>query len=94
MVPAYRRKDNLIHRLHPASMLLLVLSLMVVALVADNPFFQAGVIAATAMLALAAGVIREWFSWWKICAVVGIATMKERTCYGSAPTCRCSGLSR
>jgi energy-coupling factor transport system permease protein len=75
MVPAYRRKDNLIHRLHPASMLLLVLSLMVVALVADNPFFQAGVIAATAMLALAAGVIREWFSWWKICAVVGIATM-------------------
>lgn len=75
MFPAYRKKDNLIHRLHPASMLLLVLSLMVVALIADNPFFQLGVITATAILALAAGVIHEWFSWWKICAVVGLATM-------------------
>jgi energy-coupling factor transport system permease protein len=75
MVPAYRRKDNFIHRLHPASMLLLVLALMVIALIADNPFFQLGVIFATAILALAAGVVREWFSWWKICAVVGVATM-------------------
>lgn len=75
MVPAYRRKDNFIHRLHPASMLLLVLALMVIALIADNPFFQLGVIAATAILAFAADVLREWFSWWKMCAVVGLATI-------------------
>lgn len=75
MIPAYRRKDNLIHRLHPVSMLALVLALMLVALIADNPFVQVAVIFATAVLALAAGVLKEWFSWWKICAVVGLVTM-------------------
>lgn len=75
MIPAYRRKDNFIHRLHPVSMLVLVLALMLVALLADNPFYQVAVIAAAAVLALAAGVLAEWFSWWKICAVVALATM-------------------
>ncbi len=56
-------------------MLLMVLAFTITSLVADNPFFQVAVIAATAILALAAGVAKEWFSWWKICAAVGIATM-------------------
>ncbi len=75
MIPAYRRKENLIHRLHPVSMLTLVLAMMVVALMTDSPFAQIALIAAAALLALAAEVLREWFSWWKVCAVVGLATM-------------------
>lgn len=75
MTPAYRRKDNMIHNLHPVSMPVMALTLMIIALVSDNPFSLLSLIAATAVLALAAGVFREWVSWWKICAVVAVATM-------------------
>jgi energy-coupling factor transport system permease protein len=51
----------------------LALSLILLALLADNPLCQVAVIIATAILAAAAGVLREWFSWWKLCLVICLA---------------------
>ena len=74
MIPAFRMRDSFLHRRHPASAILLVAALVAVALIADNPFFQVTVIIATAILARSAGVLKEWFGWWKICLIVGLAT--------------------
>lgn len=75
MIPTFRKKKCLLQALHPATTLTLALSLMLVSLITDNPLFQVAVIAATATLAVSAGVFREWLSWWKICAVVGLMTL-------------------
>lgn len=75
MIPVYRYKGSLLQDSHPATQLLLVASLVTLALLEDNPFFQLSIIAATALLALAAGVFPEWSSWWKVCLFIGLAAL-------------------
>lgn len=75
MVPAYRGRKTLVHGLHPAAMLALALALLVMSLASANPVCQASVILAAGLLALAAGVFKEWASWWKLCAAVGLAAL-------------------
>ncbi len=75
MIPAFKNRDTFIHKRHPASTLLLALSLMTLSLITANPFGQLATILATAILAVSAGVLKEWLSWWKICLVVFLATL-------------------
>lgn len=75
MIPVYRRNDSFIMSLHPATQLTLAFSLMVLSLITDNPFCQVAIIAAAGLLALSAGVPRQWASWWKVCAIVCLAAV-------------------
>ena len=75
MIPVYREKDTFLMRLNPVAQLAIVISLMVISLISDNPLCQIAVILATAILACAAGVFGEWASWWKLCAVIGLAAL-------------------
>lgn len=72
MIPVYRDRGTFLQGLHPFTQLVLALSLVVVALLTGNPLYLAAVIAATGLLALAAGVLPEWLSWWKLCLIVGL----------------------
>ena len=75
MIPVYRKKDSFLQKLHPATQLALVCSLLILSLVAENPLYQVAVIAATAILAASADVAGEWWSWWKLCLVIGLAAL-------------------
>ncbi|MHB8894688.1 MAG: energy-coupling factor transporter transmembrane component T family protein [Candidatus Geothermincolia bacterium] len=75
MIPVYRKNDSFLQQVHPGAQLALALSLMALSLLSDNPACQIAVILATACLALSAGVLRQWFSWWKLCLVIFIAAM-------------------
>jgi energy-coupling factor transport system permease protein len=75
MTPAFRKRDTFIHGRHPASTLLLALSLMTLSLITANPFGQLAIILACAILALSAGVFKAWLLWWKICLIVFLATL-------------------
>jgi len=54
---------------------LMVLTLITLALINDNPFYQLSIITAAGVLALSAGVFREWASWWKLCLFIGLAAL-------------------
>ncbi|MCG2794910.1 MAG: energy-coupling factor transporter transmembrane protein EcfT [Actinomycetia bacterium] len=75
MIPVYREKDSFLQKMHPATQLTLAFSLLILSLVAENPLYQVAIIAATAILAASANVFREWWSWWKICLVIGLAAL-------------------
>jgi len=75
MIPVYRKNGSFLQGLHPATQLTLALSLVVMVLVADNPFCQVAVILATGVLAASSGVFRSWFSWWKLCLFIFIAAL-------------------
>ncbi|PKQ28038.1 MAG: hypothetical protein CVT63_04855 [Candidatus Anoxymicrobium japonicum] len=75
MIPVYRKNGSFLQGLHPATQLALAGSLIVAALTVDNPLFQFAIILATAILAASAGVLREWLSWWKLCAAISLAAL-------------------
>lgn len=75
MIPAFRRNDSFLQALHPAAVLSLALSLILLSLLSDNPLCQVAVILATAILAVCAGVFREWLAWWKLCLVIFVAAL-------------------
>lgn len=75
MIPVFRKKDTLLQKLHPATQLVLTFSMLVLSLLVQNPLYQVAVIAATAILAVSADVAGEWWSWWKLCLVIGLAAL-------------------
>ncbi|MBU1670493.1 MAG: energy-coupling factor transporter transmembrane protein EcfT [Actinobacteria bacterium] len=75
MMPAYRMKHGLLQESHPLTPLLLACSLLLLCLLSSNPLSQLSAIAASAILALSSGVLREWASWWKLCLVVFIMAL-------------------
>ncbi len=75
MRPTYSNKEGFLQRLHPATQLALGLSIVLLSLVTGNPFLQVALIAATGLLAVSAGVFREWSSWWKLCLWIGLAAL-------------------
>ncbi|MBU1943571.1 MAG: energy-coupling factor transporter transmembrane protein EcfT [Actinobacteria bacterium] len=74
-MPAYRMKHGLLQESHPLTPLLLACSLLLLCLLSSNPLSQLSAIAASAILALSSGVLREWASWWKLCLVVFIMAL-------------------
>lgn len=62
-------------RLHPATLLVLGFSLVLGALLTDNPIALGAVILSGALLAAAGSVFRDWLSWWKVCAALGLAAL-------------------
>ncbi|MFH1149809.1 MAG: energy-coupling factor transporter transmembrane component T [Actinomycetota bacterium] len=75
MIPAYRMKHGLLQESHPLTPLLLACSLLLLCLLSNNPLSQLSAIAASAILALSSGVLREWASWWKLCLVVFVMAL-------------------
>lgn len=75
MIPVFRRNDSFIMTLHPAAQLAFAFSLMALSLMTGNPFCQVAVIAAAGILALSAGVFRQWASWWKLCLFICVAAV-------------------
>jgi len=75
MIPVYRKNGSYLQELHPATMLALAFSLMVVSLITDNPICQITVILTAGVLAFSAGVFKEWSSWWKLCGVIFVMAL-------------------
>lgn len=72
MIPVYRTRDTYLHSVHPAVQTIMVFSLAFLSLSSENLFLQVAVIAACFLISVASGTFREWASWWKICAAVGL----------------------
>lgn len=75
MIPVYRDRGTPLQKLHPLAQLVLCFSLILLSLTNDSPFLQVSVIICCALLAAAAGVFREWLSWWKICLFIGLLAL-------------------
>lgn len=75
MIPVYRKNGSFLQGLHPATMLALALSLMLVSLITGNPVYQVAVILAAGVLAFSAGVFKQWASWWKLCLVIFVMAL-------------------
>lgn len=74
MICEYRRKENFMMRRHPAAGVAVALALVSCSMIPADPFFPAVAIVSLALIAASAGVLSEWLSWWRICALIGAAT--------------------
>jgi len=63
---AYRQKGNLIHTLHPVTMLVFILSLFLLSLVFSHPAYLLGLFLAVGAVIIASDTAREWRSYMKL----------------------------
>ncbi len=67
MDPIFPPKDSMYHRLNPLCMMLWSLSVIIAALVFDNPVYLTLLFTATVLVAIYAKVFRGWMSYMKYC---------------------------
>jgi len=69
------KKENFLSQLHPATQISLVSILILLSLATSNPILEISLILSSAIVAASANQFRNWLSWWKLCAWVGLFTI-------------------
>lgn len=69
MLLAYREKDNLIHKLHPFTMVVFLLEVFVLSLIFSHPVYLAGLFAVVGGVIAASETHREWQGYLKVSLV-------------------------
>jgi len=66
----YREKDNLIHKLHPFTILAFIGVVVILSLVLSNPVYLLGLFIAVGIVNIAADNFKEWKVYLKYCSVL------------------------
>ncbi len=66
----YRAKDNLIHKLHPVTILAFIVVVIILALVLSNPVCLLGLLLAVGIVIIAADIFKEWKVYLKYCGTL------------------------
>lgn len=72
MLPFYQDRDTPVHRLHPAAKMASVLAVVVAALVLTHPDYLLALLAGTIVVAAAARVLREWWSFMRLFGFIAL----------------------
>ncbi|UCC93033.1 MAG: energy-coupling factor transporter transmembrane protein EcfT [Thermoplasmata archaeon] len=83
MLPFYKDRDTPVHRLHPAAKMATVLAVVLAALVLTHPNYLLALLAGTVILARAGRVLREWWSFMRLFAIIALMVVVINTLVSS-----------
>jgi len=72
LLPFYKDRDTPVHRLHPAAKMATVMAVVVAALVLTHPNYLLALLAGTVMVAGAGRVLREWWAFMRLFALIAL----------------------
>jgi energy-coupling factor transport system permease protein len=83
MLPFYKDRDTPVHRLHPAAKMASVLAVVVAALVLTHPNYLLAMLAGTVIVAWRGRVLREWWSFMRLFALIALMVVVINTLVSS-----------
>jgi len=83
LLPFYKDRDTPVHRLHPAAKMATVMAVVVAALAMTHPNYLLALLAGTIIVAGAGRVLREWWAFMRLFALIALVVVVINTLVSS-----------